>query len=241
MPTTAVGDLLAQPELWVAAAAALILGLASVRVGLRGPEFALIVVVGVVEVLPVLGVPVVGAVEAPQGLGAVVVLVLVLMARRAEPDVRPATVVEVLCSLVALAGAYACTPDTERSVVALGAVGALGALALLLRLPWASIAAIVTVVLTWIAVTDGSPRTSAVAATVGIALVHLGAQRHASRGTGSGWARQAIVVAVVVIAVGMLSRGIGLGPGSLRPAGLAAAVVVATFVTLGAMGRSANE
>jgi hypothetical protein len=213
---SALGDLLGQRELWVACASSLIFGLAVVFAGWKQLHLVLVLVVAAISV--------------NDSLATVLAFAVAFGAGQMVHD-RAATVSAVALSVLAVGGAYATTPDTERSVVALGAVGSLGAVALLFRHGWASLAAALTILLGWIALTDGRPRASAVVATLGIAAVHAGFQW--LDGQPAGRASTLALVLVAAVTTGVLSRVAGMMSGSLQPTALTTGVA-AMSLTAGA-------
>jgi hypothetical protein len=75
-------------------------------------------------------------------------------------------------SMLCAAATYGCVPDTEAALTVLGATVGVGAVAEATRLKWGPAAAVVTTALAWVALVDGSPRTSALVGGLAIAAVH---------------------------------------------------------------------
>jgi hypothetical protein len=203
---TTAGDVLGSPELWAGAAAALV-GVGLVIVTRQRIRLSLGLAVAV------------GGAAFPLADAWwfwTVVLVAVALWVRDGDDSDPA----VLASWAAAAAAYVCVPDTELALVLAGAVAAAGLGALMLGWSWRASGAVVSATLVWIAVTDGSPRASAVVGTLAVAVIHALLQRGLPA-RARPWPR------LVVGSVAMLvcARVAGLGDGVLRPLVIAGAVV----------------
>ena len=224
MSAAALRDLLGQRELWVACASSLIFGLAVVLAGWKQLHVVLVLVVAAMTV--------------NNSLTTVLALALAFGAGQMVHD-RAATVSTVALSVLAVGGAYATTPDTERSVIALGGVGSLAVVALLFRHGWGSSAATVTVVLGWIALTDGRPRASAIIATLGIAVAHAGFQW--LDGQAAGRVSSLALVLVAAVATGVLSRVAGMMSGSLQPTALTTGVAAMSLTAGAAIVRMSRR
>ncbi|MGK2947180.1 MAG: hypothetical protein ACSLFP_01280 [Acidimicrobiales bacterium] len=214
-------------ELWVALAAGLIMALALVLSQLR-------------HALPLLTVLIVTVVAAPADLRSLVTLGLAAFVAARPPRGAAARLAEVTCSLAAVLGAYLCTPDTEHAQATLGALTAAGAAAVAFGVPWRGLGRATTVLLLWIAATDAWARPSAVAATVGIAALHLAAQRTLQRTDSRG--RRGAVAIVVVAAAAVAARHAGLDPGTAAPMARTVAIVAPAalvVVALTGVGRRA--
>ena len=108
-------------------------------------------------------------------IGAVLFLLLAVAFRAPRRGARPW--LAALLSLGAVLGVYACTPDTELARQAAGGVVGAAAVAIAGRWSWARAADAITVVLVYVVISDGRPRTSAIVGGLAIAAVHLVAQR----------------------------------------------------------------
>ena len=127
----------------------------------------------------------------------------------------------VLASWMAAAATYVCVPDTELALVVGGAVGVTGLAAIVLGWAWLGSGAVVSVALVWIAVTDGSPRASAVIGTLAVAAIHALLQVALPAR-----ARPWPLLVIGSVAMVVSARVAGLGDGLLRPLAIAAAAVV---------------
>ena len=155
---TAVEDILGSAELWAGAAGGMVAAGLVIATGARlRPALGLAAAVGLAA-LPVAA--------SPWFWFASLVAVAVLVRGGSECDTA------VMASWGAVAGAYVCAPDTELALVVAGAVGVIGVAALALGWPWRGSGAVVSLALVWIAVTDASPRASAVIGTLAVAAVH---------------------------------------------------------------------
>lgn len=169
---------------------------------------------------------VVGAQHPLEAVGTLGVAVLIAAAPPYPAVARPA---EALFTPIATGAIYLCTPDTERSIVLLGALAVLSPMAVSFRIPWARLAAGATGMMAWIAVADGRARDSAVVAALAIALLHACGQRvlrHHPR-----LASQVAATAVGTAIVLALSRWAGLVP-DLATAGWRAAVLTVPAVAV---------
>jgi hypothetical protein len=114
----------------------------------------------------------------------------------------------VILAVISFGGAYACVPDTERALVALGVAVAIAVAGTLLgTVPPARVVGVVTLAgLVWIAVTDGASRPSAaVGAVASIGVLSLVMVRPSAP------LRSRVVIAHVAL-VAVASRRAGLQP-----------------------------
>ena len=110
-------------------------------------------------------------------LEAVGILGVTVLLDAASQPTRGARPVEATWTPIAAGAIYLCTPDTERSIVLLGALAVLSPMAMAFRISWPGVAAGASGLMAWIAIADGGGRDSAVVAALAIALVHAGGQR----------------------------------------------------------------
>ena len=133
----------------------------------------------------------------------------------------------VLISMVAAASVYTCVPDTERALIVLGAIVGSGLCALRFHWPWGAATAVSTVALAWVAVVDGSARSSAVVGALGVVAIHQLLQMAMRDDRVS--ARSALVLLGIGVATCAASaRLAGVGSGIARPVLEAAAAVTLT-------------
>jgi len=212
---TTVDDILGSAELWAGVAGGMVAAGLVIATGARlRPALGLAAAIGLAA-LPVAAAPVFWT--------ALLVAVALLVRGERECDTA------VVASWLAAASAYVCVPDTELALVVAGAVGVTGVAALVLGWPWRASGAVVSVALVWIAVTDGSPRASAVVGTLAVAAIHALLQVGLP-----GRARPAPLLLVGAVAMVVSARVAGLGDGVLRPVAIAAAaVVVLAWLVLG--------
>lgn len=212
---TAVEDILGSAELWAGAAGGMVAAGLVIATGARlRPALGLAAAVGLAA-LPVAA--------SPWFWFASLVAVAVLVRGGSECDTA------VMASWGAVAGAYVCAPDTELALVVAGAVGVIGVAALALGWPWRGSGAVVSLALVWIAVTDASPRASAVIGTLAVAAVHALLQVGLPAR-----ARPVSLLLVGAVATVVCARVAGLGDGILRPVAIAgAAVALLAWLVLG--------
>ena len=208
---TAVDDLAGSAELWAGVAGGMVaVGLVIATGGRLRLALVLAAAIGLAA-LPVAAAP--------------VFWVAVMVAAALVVSERPECTVAVVASGMAAAAAYVCVPDTELALVVGGAVGVSGVAAIVLGWSWLGAGTVVSVALVWIAVTDGSPRASAVIGTLAVAAIHALLQL--------GLPIRARPWPLLVIGSGAMfvsARVAGLGDGLLRPLAIAAAAVMVVAV-----------
>ena len=163
------------------------------------------------------------------------------LVRRSDRVRRADTAAAVAASVIALVGAYVCTPDTELARAFLGAIVAAGVVVLAAAGPWRAYAGCTTVFVVIAAVVDGRGRASAVVGTLATAVIHALAQAALARSAhgrdrpprvavGETLRQSAplVILAVTAAAFAVTSRVAGLADSAL----IATAVAVPTLIVV---------
>jgi hypothetical protein len=153
-----------------------------------------------------------------------------------ERVARTQLLVPIGVSVVALAGAYVCTPDTEMARLFLGGVVGAGVVSVAVAMPWRVQADAATALVVLIALFDGWGRGSAVVGTLATAVVHGVAQAALQRNRRPRYVpvTRAPGVQVLVLVVAGIATAV-----TSRVAGLADSVSVALAISAVAVGAAA--
>ncbi len=176
---------------------------------------------------------------------AVAIIDQVWLVRPADRARRSDTAAAAAASVLALFGAYVCTPDTELARAFLGAILAAAVVVLAAAGPWRAYAGCTTVFVVIAAVLDGRGRASAVVGTLATAVIHALAQAALARSAegrdrpprvavGEALRRWAplVILAVTAAAIGVTSRVAGLADSALTAAAVAVPTVAVVAVAL---------
>jgi hypothetical protein len=154
--------------------------------------------------------------------------------RQPGPRIRRSNLGPVVLAVGGAGALYACVPDTERARALLGATAACALVALAGRRRWRRCMVATAAAVAAIALIDGEPRSSALLAGLGIALI-------LAFGRFGAGPRSVERAAIGLVAMAALSRVIGLTTATDWPALAATAVTAVTVAATRSLGDDPDE